>query len=259
MATDLISALIIAVVQGIAEWMPISSSGHLVIAERLLNYSGGLQFDVALHFGTLMAVFVYFGKDIIDIAEDILKGKWASDNAKLGFLILIASIPAALFGFVFKKYFEVAFSSLGVVALGFGITGIVLLIASLDFSFAKGENNWKKALFIGLGQALALFPGISRSGMTISCGLLGGLKEKNALKFSFLMSIPVVIGANIIEIGNETLPRELIWATLAAFAVGLASIYFLMKIVLASRKNLRYFAAYCLILALILAGYLIIF
>jgi len=256
---NLISALIMAVIQGITEWVPVSSSGHLVLAERLLGYSGGLQFDVALHFGTLMAVFVYFGKDIIDIVEDIVKGKWKSENAKLGWLLIVASVPAAIAGLLFKKYFEVAFGSLGIVALGFGITGLILFIASLDLRVMRDKQiGWKKALFIGVAQALALFPGISRSGMTISSGLLLGLNEKNALKFSFLMSIPVIIGANIVAIGSEKLPSELIWATLIAFAVGLIVIHLLLKHILTSRKNLRWFAAYCLILALLLGILLLV-
>jgi len=128
---DLLSALIIAVVQGLTEWIPVSSSGHLVLAESLLSYGGGLMFDVALHFGTLMAVFVYFGKDIVDIVEDFLKRKWESDNVKLGKLLIVATIPAAMVGYLLKNVFEIAFSSLMVVGLGFGVSGLFLIIASL--------------------------------------------------------------------------------------------------------------------------------
>ena len=115
---DLISALIIAVIQGLTEWIPVSSSGHLVLVENLLNYNGGLMFDVALHFGTLMAVFVYFGKDIVDIVEDFLKRNWGSDNVKLGWLLVVATIPAAIVGFLLKNVFEVAFGNLVIVDTG---------------------------------------------------------------------------------------------------------------------------------------------
>jgi len=257
---NIISALILAIVQGLSEWLPISSSGHLVLFQEILNYSPGLEFDVALHFGTLMAVFVYFGREIMDIIEAILKGKWKSDEARMGFLIILATIPAAVLGILFKKLFESAFSSLSVVAFGFAITSMILMIASLDF----GENrkkmpSWMDSIWIGFAQALAILPGISRSGSTIGSGLLRGLDEKSAMKFSFLMSIPVIFGAGIVEIGNNKLPGDLIWATLLAFLVGLATIHFLLKFVSRSKKNLRWFALYVLILAIGLGIYLISF
>src|SRR4030042_3777347 len=130
---NLISAIIIAIVQGLTEWLPVSSSGHLVLFHRILNYHPGLMFDVAVHFGTLMAVFFYFGHEIMDIAEDFLKFKTKTPNFKLGLLLIVGTIPAGIIGFLFRDYFEMAFSSLGLVAIGFGITALVLFIASLDF------------------------------------------------------------------------------------------------------------------------------
>lgn len=257
--SDLLASLIIAVVQGIAEWFPISSSGHLVLFSYLLDYKGSLQFDVALHFGTLMAVFVYFGKDIVDIIEALLKGRWASQEARMGLLLIVASIPAAIIGFFFERFIEQAFSSLGVVALGFGITALLLFIASLDFNGESRKIGYWQALVIGVSQAFAILPGISRSGSTISAGLLLGLDEKSAVKFSFLMSIPVVFGAGIVTIGNERLSPDLIWATFAAFIAGLATIHLLLKIIIHSKKNLRWFGAYALLLALGLGIYLIFF
>jgi len=254
---NILSAIIIAIVQGIAEWLPISSSGHLVLFQHIMDYSGSMMFDVALHFGTLMAVFVYFGKDIVDIIEDLLKGRFHTQNAKLGYLLVIGSIPAAVIGFVFKNAIEQAFSSLVLVSLGFGITGLFLFIASLDLKAHKEKMSYKDSLLIGTSQAIAIMPGISRSGSTISSGLLLGLDEKNAIKFSFLLSIPAVIGANIVAIGNQPLPRELIWATLAAFIVGLLTIHLMLKYLLTSRKSLRWFGAYALLLGLGIAGYLI--
>ena len=255
---DLLSALIIAVVQGLTEWIPVSSSGHLVLAESLLSYGGGLMFDVALHFGTLMAVFVYFGKDIVDIVEDFLKRKWESDNVKLGKLLIVATIPAAMVGYLLKNVFEIAFSSLMVVGLGFGVSGLFLIIASLDLGKRVGKLSYGRSFWIGVVQVLSLFPGVSRSGTTISSGVLFGLKEKDAVKFSFLMAIPIVFGANIVAVGNNVLPSELIWATLVSFFVGLATIHVLFKYVLTSKRNLRWFGVYCLVLAgLVLAGVVI--
>ena len=127
--SEFVASLIIAIVQGVTEWFPVSSSGHLILFEKILNFeNGGLAFDVALHFGTLMAVFVYFGGDIVDIVRDLITGKWKSDNGKLGLMILVATIPAAIVGFLFRNVFETAFGSLMVVSFGFAITGIFLLI-----------------------------------------------------------------------------------------------------------------------------------
>jgi undecaprenyl-diphosphatase len=255
---ELISSIILAIVQGLTEWLPLSSSGHLVLFERLLDFNASVAFDVALHFGTLMAVFVYFGKDIVDIIEAFLKGKFKSENGRLGILLIIATIPAAIIGYIFKKFFESAFSSLEVVAIGFGITGLVLIIASMELKKAhKKEPSYYDSFLIGLAQAVAIFPGVSRSGSTISAGLLSGLDEKVAIRFSFLMSIPVIFGAGILEIGNNRLSGDLIWATLVAFVVGLATIHFLLKFVSKQKKNLRWFAAYVLLLAIAIIIYLV--
>ena len=256
---EFILVLILAVVQGLTEWLPVSSSGHLVLFQSILNYQPGLAFDVALHFGTLMAVFVYFGKDIVDIVEALLKGKWKSENGKLGILIVIATIPAAIIGYLLNKMFESAFNSLMIVAFGFGITGLTLLIASIDFKKnLKKMPTYMDSLLIGFAQAVSILPGVSRSGSTISAGLLLWLNEKSTMKFSFLMSIPVIFGAGILEIGNNALPKEMIWAALLAFIVGLATIHFLLKFVAKSKKNLRWFAGYVLLLALGIGIYLMI-
>ena len=284
MVSELISALLIAVVQGLTEWMPISSSGHLILAEKLLGYSGGLMFDVALHFGTLMAVFVYFGGDIVDIVRDLFLWRWNSENGRLGILIVIATIPAAIAGYLLRGIFEEVFHSLGVVALGFGVTGLFLLIASVKNSrptlkrisgklkkmIVRGEGfdnagkfnysnfSYGKALLMGIAQAFALFPGVSRSGATISSGLLLGLKEKSAMKFSFLMSIPIIFGANILVIGNKTLPPSLVWATMVSFVVGLLAMHVLYNWVLTSRRNLRWFGIYALLVAIALGIWVVL-
>jgi len=255
---ELLSALILAVLQGITEWVPISSSGHLVLFEELLGYDGGLVFDVALHFGTLMAVFVYFGKDIIEILEDLLKGRFNSANGRMGLLLIIASIPAALLGFFAKDYFDAVLTNLAIVAWGFALSGIFLMIASVPGRIKVDKIGWREAFFVGTAQALAIIPGISRSGATISSGVLVGLSEKTAMKFSFLLSIPVVFGANLFAIGNNSLPPELIWATLVSFLVGLASIHLIFNYILVSRKNFAWFGLYCLLLSIGIGIYLAI-
>jgi len=246
-----VSSILIAIVQGITEWLPVSSSGHLVLVESLLGFEGGLTFDVALHFGTLMAVFVYFGSDIVDIIRDLLRGRFGTENGRLGLLVIVATIPAAVVGFLLKNVFENVFNSLTITALGFGVTGVFLFISSLSRdSGESGHFGYGKSLLVGLAQVFALFPGVSRSGTTMGSGLLLGLSEKSAMKFSFLMSIPIIFGANILAIGNQTLPSSLIWATLVSFLIGLATIHFLYDKVLVHRQNLRWFGGYALLLAL---------
>jgi undecaprenyl-diphosphatase len=255
-----IEAIIIAFVQGITEWLPVSSSGHIVLLSSILNYDNTIVFDVALHFGTLMAVFVYFGKDIVDILEALLKGKWDTNEGKMAFLLIVASIPAAVIGFLFKKYFEIAFGSLLLVGMGFGITGLFLIIASLDFGKERKKiPSYMDSFLIGCAQALAIFPGISRSGSTIASGLLRGLDEKSALKFSFLMAIPAIFGASLLELGSNELPSSLILPTFVSFAAGMLSIHLLFKVVLTSKRNLRWFGIYTLLLALGILAYLLFF
>ena len=253
---DFINVLILAIIQGITEWLPVSSSGHLVLAQNILNYNPGLLFDVALHFGTLMAVFVYFGKDIVDIIRDFLMLKFESKKGKMGVLLIIASIPAAIVGFLFRNVFESIFNSLLVISLGFGITGLFLFVASIDLKKKKKEINYYDSLIIGIAQVFSILPGISRSGATISSGVFIGLDAKEAARFSFLMSVPIIFGANILVIGNQRLPSNLIWATIVAFIVGLATMHILFKFVLTSKKNLRWFGAYALLLAVGILGYL---
>ena len=255
---ELLSAIMLAIIQGITEWLPVSSSGHLIIAEKILNYHSDLTFNVALHFGTLMSVFVYFGKEITDIFQDLLKFKFHTEDGKLGILLIIATIPAAIIGLLFKDIFESIYTNLSIVALGFGITGLVLIIASLNFKIRNNKLNIKNALIIGFSQILSIFPGISRSGTTISAGILSGLNEKTALKFSFLMSIPIIFGANIITIGNQTLPPELIWATLVSFIIGLLFLHLMYKHILTSRKNLKWFGIYALLLSIAIGLFLLV-
>ena len=254
MVSEMISALILAIVQGITEWFPVSSSGHLVLFEKLLDFSaGGIVFDVAVHFGTLMAVFVYFGKDVVGMVEDFLRGDWKSDNGKMFWLIILATIPASIVGYFWFEVFEVAFSSLGITALGFGVTGLLLLISSLKKGKGLGleDIGWKIALLIGIMQIFSLLPGVSRSGATIAAALLLGLREKDAVKFSFLMAIPVIFGANVLALGSQQLPASMIWAALVSFVVGLGTIHLLYSSWLTDRKNLRWFAGYTLLLALV--------
>ncbi len=255
------AALIIAIVQGLTEWMPVSSSGHLVIFERMLGFGGGIAFNVALHFGTLLAVISYFWNDLIEIARDFFSFDFKRKNAKLGLFLIVATIPAGLAGLLLEKFFTSAFSSVAAVAFGFLITSIVLFLASFDFKKImekRGEFGYVEAFLVGVAQAVAILPGISRSGATLSAGLLFGLNEKEAVRFSFLMAIPVIIGATILEFGSGAeFSAQIVFATFVSFVVGLIAIHFMLKWISKDRKNLRWFAIYCLLLALALGLYLV--
>ena len=248
---EFIAHIILEIVQGLSEWLPISSSGHLVLFSHLLGLENSMQFDVAVHFGTLMAVFVYFGRDICDIFEAILKGKWKSEKAVLGWMVALGTIPAAIIGLLFKSYFEAAFESLWMVGIGFFITAMVLFIASFDMRGFKEMPGWKGALFIGLCQAIAILPGVSRSGSTLASGLASKLSMKSALRFSFLLAIPAVFGASILELGSSQLPSELILPTFVSFLVGLLTIHLMFNYLLTTAKSLKWFALYELIIAII--------
>lgn len=256
---ELVSMIILAIVQGITEWFPISSSGHLVLFSKIIGYDNSVIFDVALHFGTLMAVFVYFGKDIVDMLEALFKGQWKKPEAKMAFLLIIATIPAALVGYFFRNFIESTFNSLLIVAFGFAITGMTLLVASVINVKRNKEMGYFDAFIIGCAQAIAIIPGISRSGSTISSGLFMGLDEKSALKFSFLMSIPVIFGANLLEIGSNKIPTSYFVPTLVSFVFGMLTIHILLKIVVSSRKNLKWFGIYALLLAISLLIWIFFF
>src|SRR3989344_153906 len=246
---DFVAALILAVVQGIAEWLPISSSGHLSLIESFLDYEGGLFFNVALHFGTLMAVFVYFGRDITDILRELLSLRFRTSNGRLGVLLLIASIPAAVLGYLLRDVIGGVSGNIGMLSLGFFITSVVLILG------ANAPRNHRRlstsgAFLIGCMQVFSLFRGISRSGMTITSGLLSGLPEKEAVRFSYLLSVPLILGANVFSIGNQTLPPELLWATLLAFFVSLGVMHFSFTHILNKRENLRWIALYVFLVGL---------
>lgn len=258
---ELISSIIIAVVQGITEWLPVSSSGHISLVQHILNYPSSLLFDVALHFGTLMAVFVYFGRDISEIVRSIFSLDFKSENGKLGLFIIIATIPAAIVGFLVKDLYEVISGNLLFLSLGFAITGLILFISSISFNKLNknvNEMSVMDSIFIGFAQIASLLPGISRSGITLSSGLFRNLNEKTALKFAFLMSIPIIFGANILAIGENKLPSNLIWATLVSFLVGIGSIHLLYNYLLVSRRNLKWFGLYALILSFSILIYILV-
>jgi undecaprenyl-diphosphatase len=259
-----LQAIVLGLVQGLTEFLPISSSGHLVLVPWILDWEDpGLAFDAMLHLGTLLAIVVFFWRDLQDLVigglASIRERSLADDPSRRGaWLIVVGSLPAALIGSVFEDFFETLFDApiwVGVLLL---VTGAVLA-ASEKWSRKRlrpTQLGWVDAVIIGLAQALAIAPGISRSGATISGGLWRGLQRDSAARFSFLLSVPIVMGAGLFKLkdlwvatGSMNSPAVLIAGFAAASVSGFLSIKFLLRYLRA--RPLYPFAAYCSIAGLL--------
>lgn len=204
MIEDLARAALLGIVQGLTEFLPVSSTGHLVLAQHYLGIDEeryGLPFDAALHLGTLLSLLLYFRLIWIQLAssiiESIRRANASEPNARLGWLVLLGTIPAAIVGYFLESTVETSWRSPVLV-------GTMLILFSAPFVLAERwgtrsreetDLQWRDSLFIGTAQALALIPGVSRSGMTISAGLLVDLRRKDAAQFAFLLSAPIIAGA----------------------------------------------------------------
>ncbi len=259
MATDPLQASVLAIVQGLTEFLPISSSGHLLIPARLFGWPDqGLAFDVAVHVGTLLAVVIYLWRDLAEIATAWLRsiaGGVYSDQARLGWLLLLATAPAGFAGLLLNDLVEQYARSLLVVAAT--TTGFGLLLWWADSrgsrQLAITSLGWRQALWIGLAQVLALVPGTSRSGITMTAALFCNLTRSAAARFSFLMAVPIILASGLLQ-GLELLQQGiaatdwliLLYATvLAAIVAGLCIHYFL---ILVERIGFMPFVIYRLLL-----------
>jgi len=254
---DPLDALLLGIIQGLTEWLPVSSSGHLVIAQELLGLTAGenLVFDLVVHLGTIVAVCVFFRKElgrIIISLFTVKEKRGEAENAlrRLGFLLLLGTLPAAVIGVLLTERMEGIFD-LQLVGAALMVNALLLLVSErFGAGGAKKNANVIDALVIGLFQAVAVLPGISRSGSTIGGGMLRGLERETAAVFAFLLSVPTLLGA--FAYGLVTLDRfELDFGAsaigfVAAFLTGLASITYLLKAV--REKRLWIFAAYCLVI-----------
>ena len=241
---DFIQVMLLALVQGLTEWLPISSSGHLVIAQALMGLTVPVAFDVLLHLGTLVSVLVYFWKDILAIARSVFSFDTKSMNFKLFLLVVAGSTPTAIIGYAFLNFFESLFENPVSVGFAFLVTGALLL--STRFRRGNWDLDWLRALVIGIVQGLAIAPGISRSGSTISAGLLCGVKKVEAFRYSFLLSIPGVLGAALLkhkEIALSDVNISALAGVTIAAVVGYLAIKFVSKMVLSDRFYL--FSIYC--------------
>ena len=246
-------AIFLGVVQGLTEFFPISSSGHLVFFQSLFGFEDPqVAFDVVLHLGTLLAVVVYLWADISEILRGtvvwVRERKEGQEKARLLLWIIVATIPTGLMGVILKDWFESLFSKPKTVGIALLITGFVLWLtryASRDEKTTK-EMGLIDAVVIGFAQGVAIIPGISRSGATISTGLFRHLNRELSGKFSFLLSIPAILGATVLklrDLGTGLTPWAGFVGAASAFIVGFFSLKVLMKVITAGK--LSNFAYYC--------------
>lgn len=264
-----IEIVILAVVQGIAEFLPISSSAHLIIfrdilgvAKTLISQDLAMTFDVALHFGTLLAILLFFFKDFWKMFTKALTKGTKDKDAKLFYLIIVASIPAAVFGLVFEDFIESIFrNNFIIIGLGLIIMGLILNLTDKKGSSEKGiyEIKLKDAIVIGFGQILALIPGFSRSGSTTSAARARGIEREAATKFSFYLATPVIAGAALLEFIKADFSliaanyQIFVIGIVVAFITGTLTIKFLLNYI--KSHDYKVFTVYRVILGLAVIAY----
>ena len=257
----LLQSIILGIVQGLTEFIPISSSGHLVLVPNLLGWEisseAGFVFNVWVQVATLVAVLAYFWSDILHITRITLldlseKQPLAHTESRLAWLLLVSTIPASLVGFLFNGIFENAFSNPLATSIFLLITAVLLVSAERLGKRSRNltEATWIDAVWIGIFQILALFPGISRSGATITGGMTRNLDRPSAARFSFLMSIPIMIAAGIFagfEFTNIPNNSELLTTFAAGFIAAAVTGYLAIRWLLRylSNHSLYVFAIYC--------------
>ncbi|MDX8045775.1 undecaprenyl-diphosphate phosphatase [Gracilibacillus sp. S3-1-1] len=261
----LIKYLFLGLVQGFTEPIPISSSGHLVMIQKIIDVgiTENLSFEVLVNFGSLIAVLIIYWKDIIKIAKNGIhfiatKDKDSRDDFMFIVYLIIATIPAGLLGILLKDYIEGTFANQAkIVGITLVITGISLwIIRNLRGKKNDGALTIKDAVIVGFAQSVALLPGISRSGATIVAAMLLGMKQETALRFSFLMYIPVSVGTMMLSVGDVVRDPNIstLWIPyLIAFVAALVATYYSLRwfMNVMAKGNLKYFAFYCLIVGII--------
>ncbi len=253
-----IEALILGIIQGLTEFLPVSSSGHLEIAKALLGDTSAAEQSmlttVVLHGATALATIAVFRKDIVEIFGGLFQFKW-NDETKFSLKIIISMIPAALVGVLFEEQMDVLFEG-QILLVGFMllITGVLLFLADKAKTTDKGVN-YKNAFIIGISQAIAILPGISRSGATISTSVLLGIDRTKAARFSFLMVVPLILAKMGKDLSSGMISMEntnifpLAIGFIAAFVTGLVACTWMIKLV--QKSKLSYFAYYCFVVGII--------
>lgn len=261
---DIVEAILLGIVQGASEFLPISSSGHLVIVQRLLGVEeGSLTMSIAVHFGSLIAVVAALWPEWWLMLKALV-GRAGEQNAagrRLFFMLVLASLPVAVVGYLLKESIEAAFSSPYIPAVMLLVTGVLLWYADkVKGKASLGDLSIRHALTMGIGQSIALLPGLSRSGTTMAAGIFAGLRREQAARFSFLMAVPAIFGASLLEgiallTGESTADLSLA-VVLAGIIASLITSYIAIRFFLSflRRGRLRTFAWYVWIVgALVLA------
>ncbi len=263
---NVLQAIILGLIQGLTEFLPVSSSGHLVLAKSLLHIQEqGITFEVFVHFGTFLAVLVAFWSDIVQLFLVFFRWLarlsqtarlWKEDlYFRLLVFILIGSIPAGVIGVLFDKPIETAFSDPVFVSIMLRITGTILLISRYGKT-KRPHPNLLDSILIGTAQAFAIIPGISRSGSTISTGMLLGVEKSEAARFSFLLALPAIFGAFVLKLkdllSGGTIPHHeiltLSTGTLVSFISGYFAIILLLDLV--KKGKFSWFALYCFLIGI---------
>ena len=259
---DYFEAFLLGVVQGLTEFLPISSSGHIEISKVILGSSfdknEGLLFTIILHFATSLSTMFFFRKDIIDIFKGLLTKKW-NESKKFSLSILISMIPAVFIGLLYEDFINSLFNgNLILVAAMLYITGLLLFLS--DFlKLKKKEITYKNSFIIGLAQAIAILPGISRSGATIATSVIMGIDREKAARFSFIMVIPLIFGSMFKSMIDYDFNFEsfniisLLIGFISAFITGLFACKWMIRLVKSSK--LYYFSIYCWIVGSIIVAY----
>ncbi|MBT9140819.1 MAG: Undecaprenyl-diphosphatase [Dehalococcoidia bacterium] len=244
-----LEGILLGILQGITEFLPVSSSAHLVIAQDLLNVKQfGILFEVMVHFGTLLSVLWIFGSDIVRIATRFTREK---QERHFAFMLLLGIIPTGLIGFLFRDLFISFYESTLKTGFMLLITGCILYFIPYLKPGVKNEQTISAtdALIVSVAQGLAIIPGLSRSGFTITAALWCGMDRETAVRFSFLVTIPVILGATLLElselraVGFSGISSGIIYGTIAAFITGIFAIKLFVKLLRAGRFN--FFAYYC--------------
>jgi len=252
----------LALVQGLTEFLPVSSSAHLILVPKLLGWADqGLAFDVAVHLGTLIAVVFFFRKDILKLFLawiDSITGKGMSPEARLAWGVIVGTIPAGIVGLLFKDFIEVNLRSPLVIAIATIVFGLLLWFADHRAKLRRDELTltWQDFIVIGGAQAMALIPGTSRSGITITAGLLLGLTREAAARYSFLLSIPIIVLSGLgvsTDLVTSTEPVDwtaLILGTVVAAISAFACIHFFLSWI--NRMGMLPFVIYRMLLGILL-------
>jgi len=257
---NLLQAIFLGIIQGLTEFLPISSSGHLVIFQKIFNFSTPpIAFDILAHLGTLFALLFFFRKDIKKIVQNLhqeIKSRKRGDYTNLLFSLIVGTIPIVIWGILLREKINIFFDSFLLVGISFFFTAIILYITSFVKDSKKEITKISPldAIIIGIFQAFAILPGISRSGLTISVALYQQIKKEDAFKFSFFLGIIAIFGANLLQmpkILNFTTQEILngLFGVLFSAIVGFVALKWLQKIII--QGKLHYFGIYCIILGII--------